>query len=129
MCRREILCIEPENLAFALGGVEPEEGQMAELGLQNVPPGADFAEQATAGIEVIGGRGENLPHQIEAVRALKKIPELIERIDQYYPPRGAAPPAPPLPEVAITEGRAWWTYALVALAGALVGSAVMLLAR
>ena len=42
---------------------------MVELGFQNVPSGADFAEQAAAGIEVTGGRSENLPHQIEAVRA------------------------------------------------------------
>ena len=34
---------------------------------------------------------------IELVRAFKKIPELIERIDDYYPPLGAAPPPPPLP--------------------------------
>ena len=34
---------------------------------------------------------------IELARAVKKIPELIQRIDQYYPPKGAAPPPPPLP--------------------------------
>src|SRR5207237_5016826 len=28
-------------------------------------------------------------------RTLAHIPELIRRIDQYYPPRGAAPPEPP----------------------------------
>jgi len=66
---------------------------------------------------------------IEVVRALKKIPELIDRLDQYYPPAGAAPPAPPLPEVAIIERRAWWRYALVALIGAAIGGAAMLLAR
>ena len=31
---------------------------------------------------------------IELVRAFKKIPELIDRIDEYYPPRGAAPTPP-----------------------------------
>src|SRR5688500_10190260 len=30
---------------------------------------------------------------IEHVRTLAKIPELIRRIDYYYPPPGAAPPA------------------------------------
>ena len=40
---------------------------------------------------------------IELVRAVKKIPELIDRLDEYYPPRGAAPPAPPLPEIAVIE--------------------------
>ena len=38
---------------------------------------------------------------VELVRAAKLIPELIHRIDQYYPPLGAAPPPPPLPEIAV----------------------------
>ncbi len=33
---------------------------------------------------------------IELVRAVKLIPDLIKRIDKYYPPFGAAPPPPPL---------------------------------
>ena len=33
---------------------------------------------------------------VNLARSLKKIPTLIDRIDQYYPPRGAAPPPPPL---------------------------------
>jgi phosphopantothenoylcysteine decarboxylase/phosphopantothenate--cysteine ligase len=52
---------------------------------------------------------------IEVVRAVKKIPELIDRIDDYYPPRGAAPPAPPLPDIAIIERQAWWGYAAARL--------------
>jgi ubiquinone biosynthesis protein len=59
---------------------------------------------------------------IEWVRAAKKLPELINRIDEYYPARGAAPPAPPLPEVAIVEHRNWWAYALTAAIGAGVGA-------
>ena len=64
---------------------------------------------------------------IELVRAVKKIPELIQRLDQYYPPRGAAPPAPPLREVAIIERREWWPYAFVGLGGAAVAAALMLI--
>jgi ubiquinone biosynthesis protein len=64
---------------------------------------------------------------IEVVRAFKKIPELIERIDDYYPPRGAAPPPPPLPEIAIIERRAWWGYAAAALIGAAAAAALLLL--
>jgi ubiquinone biosynthesis protein len=64
---------------------------------------------------------------IELVRAAKKIPELIQRLDQYYPPRGAAPPAPPLREVAIIERREWWPYAIVGLGGAAVAAALMLI--
>jgi ubiquinone biosynthesis protein len=66
---------------------------------------------------------------IEVVRALKKIPELIDRIDQYYPPAGAAPPAPPLPEVALIERRAWWGYALVGLVGAAIGALALFVLR
>jgi len=66
---------------------------------------------------------------IAIVRSLKKLPELIDRIDQYYPPQGAAPPPPPLPEVAIIRGRAWWGYALVGLIGGAVGVALVLLGR
>jgi ubiquinone biosynthesis protein len=62
---------------------------------------------------------------IELVRAFKKIPELIDRLDEYYPPSGAAPPSPPLPEIAIIQQRAWWRYAIAALVGALVSGALM----
>src|SRR5262249_12383118 len=64
---------------------------------------------------------------IAIVRSLKKLPELIDRIDQYYPAKGAAPPPPPLPEVAIIRGRAWWGYALFGLLAALSGAAAMAL--
>jgi ubiquinone biosynthesis protein len=62
---------------------------------------------------------------IEVVRAIKKIPELIDRLDQYYPPAGGAPPAPPLPEVAVIERQNWWGYALAAIAGAAAASALL----
>ncbi len=63
---------------------------------------------------------------IELVRAAKKIPELIQRMDEYYPPRGAAPPAPPLPDVAIiTEQRGWWGYAAAGAVGAVVGALIL----
>jgi len=60
---------------------------------------------------------------IEVVRALKKIPELINRLDQYYPPAGGAPPPPPLPDIAIIERRNWWGYALAGIVGAAVAAA------
>jgi len=62
---------------------------------------------------------------IELVRAFKKIPELIERLDEYYPTRGAAPPAPPLPEIAIIEHRNWWAYALAGAVGAAVAAGLI----
>jgi ubiquinone biosynthesis protein len=64
---------------------------------------------------------------IDLVRAIKKIPELINRMDDYYPPPGAAPPAPPLPDIAVIEHRNWWGYALAGVIGALMAGATMLL--
>ena len=64
---------------------------------------------------------------IEAVRAFKKIPELIDRLDEYYPPRGAAPPQPPLPEIAVIEQGGWWGYALAGVVGAAVAAGALLL--
>ncbi|MFL6720393.1 MAG: 2-polyprenylphenol 6-hydroxylase [Sphingomonas sp.] len=62
---------------------------------------------------------------IELVRAVKKIPELIDRLDEYYPPRGAAPPPPPLPDIAIIEQRAWWGYAAAGVIGAALGALLL----
>jgi ubiquinone biosynthesis protein len=62
---------------------------------------------------------------IELIRAAKKIPELIQRLDEYYPPRGAAPPPPPLPEVAVIERRNWWSYAIAGLIGAALGTLLL----
>jgi ubiquinone biosynthesis protein len=55
---------------------------------------------------------------VELVRAAKLIPELIQRMDRYYPPFGAAPPPPPLPEIAIIERRHWLGYGAAALVAA-----------
>jgi ubiquinone biosynthesis protein len=62
---------------------------------------------------------------IELVRAAKKIPELIQRLDEYYPARGAAPPPPPLPDIAIIEQRNWWGYAAIGIVGAGIGALLM----
>jgi ubiquinone biosynthesis protein len=63
---------------------------------------------------------------IELVRAFKKIPELINRLDEYYPPAGAAPPAPPLPDIDVIEHRNWPAYGLVAAISAAVGALLAL---
>jgi len=62
---------------------------------------------------------------IELVRAAKKVPELIDRLDQYYPPKGAAPPPPPLPDISVIEQRAWWGYAFAAVVGAMIGALLL----
>jgi ubiquinone biosynthesis protein len=64
---------------------------------------------------------------IEFVRSIKLIPELIQRMDQYYPPFGAAPPAPPLPEITVIEHRHWWSYAIIAGIAAVAGASAILL--
>jgi len=63
---------------------------------------------------------------IKLVRAFKKIPELIERVDEYYPPHGAAPPPPPLPEIAVIERPNWLAYAFVGALGAAIGAGAVL---
>jgi ubiquinone biosynthesis protein len=60
---------------------------------------------------------------IETVRALKKLPELIDRLDAYYPPPGAAPPPPPLADVTMLRPRRGWGYVLVAMLAAAAGAA------
>jgi ubiquinone biosynthesis protein len=62
---------------------------------------------------------------IDLVRAVKKIPLLIDRLDEYYPPHGAAPPPPPLPDIAVIEQRAWWGYAAVGVIGAVIGALLL----
>jgi ubiquinone biosynthesis protein len=64
---------------------------------------------------------------VDTVRAIKKIPELINRIDFYYPPPGAAPPPTPLPDVEIVRPGQWLAYAAAALGGALVAALAVFL--
>ena len=58
-------------------------------------------------------------------RTLRRIPELIRRIDYYYPPPGAAPPAPPLREIAVVRPRRYGLFALTALVSAAAGAAAV----
>src|SRR5687768_4416039 len=63
---------------------------------------------------------------VRTVRLLRKLPSLIERIDYYYPPPGAAPPAPPLPDIAVIVGtRRYGSHLLVALLGAILGALLL----
>jgi len=66
---------------------------------------------------------------VDAVRAFKKIPDLIHRLDAYYPPTGAAPPPPPLTEIAILKpGGGWRTLAIAVVAAAVGALGMWLLA-
>jgi len=62
---------------------------------------------------------------IDFVRAVKKLPKLIDRLDEYYPPKGAAPPPPPLPDIAVIEQKNWGGYALIGAVGAALGALLM----
>lgn len=67
----------------------------------------------------------------EQGRTLALIPDIIRRLDAQLPRKGAAPPAPPLPDIPLMwdkgDRRVWWRYALTALVGAGAGVAVMTL--
>ena len=61
----------------------------------------------------------------EDTETLLRIPDLVRRIEDRYPPKGGAPEPPPLPEVELLwerrarrEGRGWLDYALALVAGA-----------
>jgi ubiquinone biosynthesis protein len=60
---------------------------------------------------------------IRGVRLLRKLPDLIRRIDHYYPPPGAAPPAPPLREIALVRPHRYGFALLTALLAAAAGIA------
>jgi ubiquinone biosynthesis protein len=66
---------------------------------------------------------------VDLVRTAKLIPDLIKRINASYPPAGAAPPSPPLAEVAVITRPPLLGYGLVALIAAALGAAAMLLLR
>ncbi len=59
----------------------------------------------------------------EDAQTLLRLPDLVRRIDDKFPPKGGAPDAPPLPEVELVwdrkagAGRGWGGYLLALLAG------------
>ncbi len=64
---------------------------------------------------------------VRNVRTLRKLPDLIRRLDYYYPAPGAAPPAPPLREVAVVQPPRFGLHALTAVLSAVAGVAATLL--
>jgi ubiquinone biosynthesis protein len=65
----------------------------------------------------------------EQGKTLALIPDIIRRLDAQLPKPGGAPPAPPLPDVALMwekgERRVWWRYAAVAVLAAAASAAAM----
>jgi ubiquinone biosynthesis protein len=66
---------------------------------------------------------------IDTVRALKKIPQIIDRLDAYYPAAGGAPPPPPLADIAVIRPRRGGGLLLVGLLAAVAGAAAMYFIR
>jgi ubiquinone biosynthesis protein len=59
----------------------------------------------------------------EDAQTLLRIPALVRRLEDQYPPRGGAPVPPPLPDIELVwerraaQGRRWPGYLLAALLG------------
>lgn len=62
---------------------------------------------------------------VRGARMLRGLPELVRRIDHYYPSPGAAPPAPPLPEIVVIRPFGLLRHAAVGLLGAIAGAAAL----
>jgi len=62
---------------------------------------------------------------VRNVRLLRKLPDLIRRIDHYYPAPGAAPPAPPLPHIAVVRPPRYGPLLLTAFLSAAAGAAAV----
>ncbi len=59
-------------------------------------------------------------HQL--ARLTRRLPDLLERLEAAYPPLGAAPPLPPVPEMQVVRAGSNWRFvavAVIAAAGAL----------
>jgi len=65
---------------------------------------------------------------LEVGRLIRRIPDLLERIDRAFPHPGAAPPPPPLPEVHVIRAGGGWRYLVVAALAAAAGALAMWLA-
>ncbi len=61
---------------------------------------------------------------VEIVRALKRLPELIRKIDASYPDPSAAPPPPPLSPVTMIRRPEWLGPSLTAILAAATGAAI-----
>ncbi|MDB5738925.1 MAG: ubiquinone biosynthesis protein UbiB [Sphingomonas bacterium] len=62
---------------------------------------------------------------VEFGRTLRRLPDLLERIERAYPAPGAAPPPPPLPVIQLVTIAPAWRFIAVALVSAAIGATLM----
>jgi ubiquinone biosynthesis protein len=80
----------------------------------------------------LGPEAQLADRLIEHSRTLRRLPDLVRRLEQQFPPVGGAPPPPPLPDVQLVWERrsrtsGWWRFALAALVGAAAGAGLLTL--
>jgi ubiquinone biosynthesis protein len=66
-------------------------------------------------------------HLREGFSLIRRLPDLVRRIERAYPLPGAAPPSPPLPQIQVLRIGGGWRYLAVALVAAATGAAAMAL--
>jgi ubiquinone biosynthesis protein len=59
------------------------------------------------------------------VGTLRRLPDLLERIERAFPAPGAAPPPPPLPEIAPSRFSSEWRLGAISAASAAAGALAM----
>jgi ubiquinone biosynthesis protein len=64
---------------------------------------------------------------VRNVRTFRRLPDLIRRLDHYYPAQGGAPPAPPLPDVVLIQPKRYGSLVMTAILSAALGAAAVLL--
>jgi ubiquinone biosynthesis protein len=64
---------------------------------------------------------------VDTVRALKRLPDLIRKIEASYPDPGAAPPPPPMTEVTLIQRPRWLGYIATAVLAGATGAAIVAL--
>lgn len=73
----------------------------------------------------LGPEAQLADNIVENVRTLRRLPELVRRIEDAFPAQGAAPPPPPIPIIPIIwerRKRPWLGYAAVAMIAAVAGA-------
>jgi ubiquinone biosynthesis protein len=66
-------------------------------------------------------------HIREGFSLIRRLPDLVRRIERAYPAPGAAPPAPPLPDIQVIRIGGGWRYVVIAIIAATAGAAAMAL--